>query len=216
MQSTIFLRRFAQDGEAGGCWRSAAVALVCAALVACNAAQPLPATRHPISLDRVPIQYDDNVQDDFAVDPEQWNRIVAMFDGVHDGEQERQAIAQAVAMFERIAAEQTPIGRDGRKNYGAGPGETDCLDESTNTTTFLRLLRDRGLLTYNRVMVKALRSPLQMDVHWTAVVQDLQTQQRWVIDSWYNANGIPPIVQPLDDWMKKKPVPGYYAEGTER
>ena len=195
--------------------RAAAVLLLCQialTLAACNASQPLPEARQLLALDHLPIQYDDNVQVTFAVSEAQWSEIAALFDDAADGEQERAAIAHAVARLEQIAGEQTPIGRDGRKNYGAGPGETDCLDESTNTTTFLRLMRERGLLKHNRVMEKALRSPLQLDIHWTAVVQDLQTRQRWVIDSWYNANGIPPIVQPLDDWMKKKPVPGYYAD----
>jgi hypothetical protein len=139
---------------------------------------------------------------------------VALFAGVQHAEQERAAIARAVARLEQIAGTQTPIHRDGRKNHGAGPGETDCLDESTNTTTFLRLMQERGLLEHHRVMTKAFRSPLHMDIHWTAVVQDLQTRQRWVIDSWYNANGLPPIVQPVEDWMQKKEVPGYYAEAA--
>ena len=197
------------------CRFAALVWLGAAATVpACNGARPLPEARQPLALDRMPIQYDDNVQGTFAISEAQWSEIAALFDDAADGAQERAAIAQAVARLEQVAGEQTPIARDGRKNYGAGPGETDCLDESTNTTTFLRLMRERGLLKHNRVMEKALRSPLQLDIHWTAVVQDLQTRQKWVIDSWYNANGIPPIVQPLDDWMKKKPVPGYYAEGS--
>jgi hypothetical protein len=178
----------------------------------CNASHPLPPASKPVSLDAIPIEYDDHVQRVFAVSPAQWQEIAALFTEVHDAPLERAAIGLAVARLEQIAGEQTPIWRDGRKNHGAGPGETDCLDESTNTTTFLRLMREQGLLKHHRVMTKAFRSPLQLDIHWTAVVQDAQTGQRWVIDSWYNANGIPPIIQPLDDWKRKKVVPGYYAE----
>jgi hypothetical protein len=165
-------------------------------------------------LHAVPIEYDDHVPDTFAVSADQWREIVALFDSASGGASERQAIGLAVARLEQIAGAQTPIGRDGRKNHGAGPGETDCLDESTNTTTFLRLMREQGLLKYNRVMTKAFRSPLQLDIHWTAVVQDIATGERWVIDSWYNANGIAPIIQPLDDWKHKKAVPGYYADDS--
>ncbi len=188
------------------------IAILALSLTGCNASQPLPPARQPVALECVPIEYDDHVQDSFAISPTQWNEIVALFAVARDGEDERAAIAQAVARLEQIAGEQTPISRDGRKNYGAGPGETDCLDESSNTTTFLRLMQERSLLKHNRVMTKAFRSPVELDIHWTAVVQDLQTKQRWVVDSWYNANGIPPIVQPLHDWKQKKPVPGYYAE----
>jgi hypothetical protein len=192
------------------------VLLSSSTLVGCNAGRPLPESRHPIQLYAVPLQYDDNVQSSFAVSEEQWSEIASYFEGVSDGPSERAAIARTIARLERLAGEQTPIHRDGRKNYGAGPGETDCLDESTNTTTFLRLLRERDMLKHNRVMEKALRSPLQLDIHWTAVVQDLETKEKWVIDSWYNANGIEPIIQPLDDWLKKKPVPGYYAEPEQQ
>jgi hypothetical protein len=195
--------------------RGAIALTACAFVIGCQADRPLPPGRHLIALDSVPIEYDDHVEDAFAINAEQWDEIVAYFRDARDGASERAAIAQAVARLEQVAGEQTPIYRDGRKNYGVGPGETDCLDESTNTTTFLRLMREQNLLKHNRVMEKALRSPLQLDIHWTAVVQDLQTREKWVIDSWYNVNGIPPIVQPLDDWMRKKPVPGYYAEATE-
>lgn len=188
---------------------------ICACLTlisGCAADRPLPPSKTPIALDHVPLQYDDNVHDAFVVSPAEWRAIVALFADARDGASERASIALAVAQLERIAGEQTPIGKDGRKNYGRGVGKADCLDESTNTTTFLRLMREQRLLRYNRVMEKALRGPFQIDIHWTAVVQDLQTREKWVIDSWYNANGIPPIVQPLDDWMRKQPVPGYYAE----
>lgn len=194
----------------------ALTAFLFAIALGCTADRPLPPSREPIPLERVPVQYDDNVSDAFAVSPAQWTSIVALFDDAHDGPSERAAIAQAVAQLERIAGEQTRIGNDGRKNQDRSAGCADCIDESTNTTNFLRLMRERNLLRHNRVMGKAFRGPLQFDIHWTAVVQDLQTREKWAIDSWYNANGIPPIVQPLDDWMRKKVVPGYYAEGTKQ
>lgn len=194
---------------------SSLTAFSIAAAGGCNAERPLPPGRQPIALERVPVQYDDNVHAAVAVRPEQWREIVALFAPANDGASEREAIAQAIARLERIAGEQTRIGNDGRKNHGRGAGQADCIDESTNTTTFLRLMREQGLLRHNRVMQKAFRGPLRFDIHWTAVVQDLQTRERWAIDSWYNANGIPPIVQPLGDWMRKKPMPGYFAETSE-
>ena len=185
-------------------------------LCACASNGPLPPAREPVALERIPIEYDDHVEDRFAISPQPWQEIVALFHHFQSPEQERSAIALAIARLEQIAGEQTPIASDQRKNRGAGPGKTDCLDESTNTTTFLRLLQEQGLLRHHRVMRKALRSPLQLDIHWTAVIEELATREKWAVDSWYNANGISPIVQPLDDWMKKKSVPGYYADGSEQ
>ncbi len=189
-----------------------AVVVTTLALAGCAITSPLSESHRPIALQAVPLQYDDNVQSHFRVSDAQWREIVSYFADDRDAAAERAAIARTVARLEQIAGEQTPIHNDGRKNYGSGAGQTDCTDESTNTTTFLRLMRERGLLKHHRVMNKALRGPLQFDIHWTAVVQDIHTNTKWVIDSWYNANGIEPIVQPLDDWMKKVVVPGYYAE----
>jgi len=185
------------------------------ALGGCVTPKPLPATLPPVALDRVPLLYDDQVKDSFAVSDAQWQGLVGLFKDAHDGPSEREAIAQAIARFEQIAGEQTPISADGRKDYGPGPGRCDCIDESINTTGFLRLLSEHGVLKHHRPVDRAVRSFWCFDiVHWTAVVQDTGTGEYWAVDSWFNANGLPPVVQSLHDWYRKKVVYGYYADNA--
>jgi hypothetical protein len=181
-------------------------------LAGCVTPKPLPDDLSPIALDHVPVLYDDKVRDSFAISDSQWQSIVALFDRAGDGESERKAIAQAIARFEQIAGEQTPIGNDGRKDYGSGAGRADCIDESINTTGFLRLLQERGVMRHHSTMDRVVRSFWCFDiVHWSAVVKDTDSGEYWAVDSWFNANGLPPVIQPLHDWYRKRVVYGYYA-----
>jgi hypothetical protein len=43
----------------------------------------------------------------------------------------------------------------------------------------------------------------------------VDSERSWAVDSWFNANGIPPVIQPLGDWLRKKVVPGYYANDAK-
>jgi hypothetical protein len=180
--------------------------------------QPLP-VGDPISLDAVPMQFDDRRVETFAIDESQWGEIARHFEppASADPEQERQAIRIAMARFEQIAGEQLPTHGDGRKNRGRGSGQMDCTDESTNTTTALRLLRQHDLLRWHRVMNKAFRGLLEFDTHWTAQVQDTTTGVIYVVDSWYLASGERPFVQPTAEWKRKRPFPAdQVAEVVDR
>jgi len=182
---------------------------------AVNEHQPLPAG-NPIPLDAVPIQFDDYRVETFVITESQWSEIEAMFAAATSAEAERQAIRQAVARFEQIAGEQLPTGLDQRKNRGRGSGQMDCTDESTNTTTALRLVRQHELLRWHRVMKKAFRGVMELDTHWTGQVQDIATGVIYVVDGWYLASGQPPFVQPTKDWKAKKPFPAeQVAEVTD-
>lgn len=188
---------------------SVAFVLISVLLGGCAAGEDQPLKpRRPIALNMVPVQFDDRRVECFAVSAEQWHEIASLFTPPSpDAESERQAIRMAVARFEQLAGEQLPTGNDARKNRGHGSGQTDCTDESTNTTTYLRLLQQHGLLHHHRVMNKAFRGVFELDTHWTAQVQDTGTGMIYVVDSWYLANGMPPFVQPTSDWKRKKPFP---------
>lgn len=124
--------------------------------------------------------------------------------------QERAAIAQAVALFERIAGRQTPVHRDrgGNPIQAQRPGQLDCIDESLNTTALLILLEQKGLLRWHRVLTRAYRAPLILDQHWAAQVEQLDTGARYVVDSWPQDNGQPALVQALEAWRwRQRPAP---------
>jgi hypothetical protein len=43
-----------------------------------------------------------------------------------------------------------------------------------------------------------------VEVHWTAVLIDQESELPWSIDSWYRPNGHLPMVMPLKSWMDGK------------
>ncbi len=84
-------------------------------------------------------------------------------------------------------------------------GRTDCVDNASNTTTFLHILDDLKVLPSWSVAPPKVRKLLYLTrVHWTAVVVDEKTGGLWSIDSWLRRHGHLPFVMPLDDWVEEK------------
>jgi hypothetical protein len=116
---------------------------------------------------------------------------------------ERAAIAQAIARMETIIGRHTGTDRDmGRNLPGFGqPGQMDCIDESTNTYTYLRMFEDAGLLRWHRVARRSTRFGLFAGMpHTTAVIEDTANGVKYAIDSWFLDNGEAPPVVELDRW----------------
>lgn len=84
-------------------------------------------------------------------------------------------------------------------------GRMDCIDNATNTTTYLHILRDIRELTGWTVSSPKVRCFFDITaVHWTAVIIDTETGLPWSVDSWYRPNGHLPMVMPLTNWIDKK------------
>jgi hypothetical protein len=84
-------------------------------------------------------------------------------------------------------------------------GRMDCVDKTSNTTTYLHILRDIGELAGWTVSSPKVRSPLDItSVHWTAVIIDTESGLPWSIDSWFRPNGHLPLVMPLPSWIAEK------------
>lgn len=127
--------------------------------------------------------------------------LAVLFRGHLNASEEREAIVQAVGMLARYAGEQSPIFRDkGRDNDGNVDGRMDSADHSINTTAYLRVLENRGLLKLHRVQSRVLRGATK--AHWAARIVEIRTHQEFAVDSWFFANGHPAVIFPLDEWMK--------------
>jgi hypothetical protein len=116
---------------------------------------------------------------------------------------EQAAIGRSMALFETVVGRHTGTSGDrGRNASGFGqPGQLDCIDESTNTTTYLKLLERDGLLRYHRVAERATRFGLFVGMpHSTAVIEELHSGSRYAVDSWFFDNGQPPHIVRLEDW----------------
>lgn len=84
-------------------------------------------------------------------------------------------------------------------------GRMDCVDNSSNTTTYLQILRDIRELPGWTVSSPEVRSLFDVTaVHWTAVIIDTESGLPWSVDSWYRPNGHLPMVMPLSSWTAKK------------
>ena len=150
---------------------------------------------------------DDTVE--LTLENRRWQYITGMFKGQAHPELERALIARAVALFERYVGEQTGTSADLAKNNSRVglTGQLDCISESMNTTVYLYALMNAGLLRWHTVENRVRRSSWVFDAHWTAVIKDQSTIQKFAVDSWYLKNGRAPYVQALGDWVDKAPLP---------
>ena len=139
-----------------------------------------------------------------GLDAEQWAQVTAVFEvPAVDAQAERARIAEAIARFETIVGVITNTSDDRAENqHGANwRSQMDCIDESTNSTTYLRILARAGLLRWHRVEARVTRGFFIFGwPHTTAVVSETGGGAKWAVDSWFFENGKPPVIVPLELW----------------
>ena len=122
----------------------------------------------------------------------------------NDSTEERRRISIAVAQFEKTVAAKAGTGDDQPRQQGMfrGTRQLDCIAETINTTSYLILLHKRGLMQRH-----ALRYPQHRGLmhgqfpHNTAVIEDLKTGERYAVDTYFHANGVPPEIVPVSKWI---------------
>ncbi len=142
---------------------------------------------------------------ELKLEHDQWERIRVLFLSPPDSaEEERARIARAIGMMEIMTGGLANTANDKGGNLDglfAGGNQLDCIDESTNSTTYLRMLATDGLLRRHSVQDRATRGFFLFGwPHTTAVIRDLGTQHDYAVDSWFYDNGIPPAILPLTIW----------------
>ena len=139
-----------------------------------------------------------------SVSNQEWQRITAPLQTPASvAADERAAIALGIALMEQAVGEKTGTSGDRGGNLaGFGElGQMDCIDESNNTTTYLKLLQQDGRLLHHEVEARATRFGLSAGMpHTTAVIEDIAARQRYAVDAWFFDNGQPPVIVPLDEW----------------
>ena len=123
---------------------------------------------------------------------------------------ERAAVARAVMWVEErvgpVVGSHADIGGLDIQNAGV-PGQMDCLDETTNTTTTLILLAENGLLNHHTPGYPVARG-FFLDgryPHATAVMTETASGEKWAVDPWPYANAENVDVKPLDEWFNTWP-----------
>ncbi len=128
--------------------------------------------------------------------------------------QERLRIATAIAEFERLVGPIANTMYDEAENNGSFSGkgnQLDCIAEAVNSTTYLTLFQQRDWLHWHRVALPRHRGWASLlGPHNTAVIQEIATGNEFVVDSWFEANGLLPHVVPLETWLA-----GYFPAGKK-
>ena len=135
----------------------------------------------------------------------EWADIRAVFaPAAASPAEERAQIADAVARFERVVGRKTGTAED---LGGTWPGfmlsgQLDCVDETLNTQTLLRLLAAEDLLRWHRITAPAGRgSFLDGLPHRTAVLAEHDSGTEYAVDSWFYDNGREPEIVLLAQWL---------------
>lgn len=135
----------------------------------------------------------------------QWGKIEKhMNPSAKTPEAERKQIEQAIAAFETIVGK---IAKTDEDIYGTfkemGRFQLDCVDESTNTTSYLVALKERGYILHHDILgpsSRFLRNGFPGWPHQTAVIREHKDKKSFAVDSWFRDNGYPPFIIPLDEW----------------
>ena len=122
------------------------------------------------------------------LDDSEWREVRSLFAApAADASEERTRLANAVALLERI------------------------VGETVNTTVYLSLIEDDGLLAWHTLGPPADRNLFTGACCWphkTAVVTETSDGTSFAIDSWFHDNGVPAEVVPLSDWLSGWRPPG--------
>ncbi|MFK7794371.1 MAG: hypothetical protein AB8B89_03405 [Gammaproteobacteria bacterium] len=80
--------------------------------------------------------------------------------------------------------------------------QLDCVDEAFNMYVFLNLLNNQHKLHWHNVSEIVHRGWLLDGLypHTALSIVELETSDRFVIDSWFHDNGRPPELVPLQVW----------------
>jgi len=135
-----------------------------------------------------------------------WRRLSGYFtpaavNAADEREQIRRAIAETERITGTLAGTSHDIGGD-LAGFSTFEPQMDCIDESSNTTTYLTLFELAGLLRWHNVEPVAHRGYFLFGgfPHFTALIRDNQTDELWVVDSWFRDNGVYPDILDLDTW----------------
>jgi hypothetical protein len=127
--------------------------------------------------------------------------------------EERRALAYAIAWMERRVAPSvgTASDRTSIDLRGSGdPTQLDCVDEATNTTSYLLVLDRHGLIKHHAVDRPLAKDSLTRWTHWAAVIREKESGERFAIDSGTGPNGENPTVQAAASFY----VPDSYADNA--
>jgi hypothetical protein len=136
----------------------------------------------------------------------EWTQVRSIFAATPaNAAEERDRIRIAVATLETLVGPKADTADDepGAALFALNThGQMDCIDEAYNTSTYLRLLADEGLLRWHKTGQPVLRGHLiDRWPHNTATIYESQSGESFAVDSWFHGNGQPPEIIGLAVWQ---------------
>lgn len=138
---------------------------------------------------------------------QQWAEVAQLFAvPAPSPEGERMQIRYAIAKMERLVGAMTGTSADRARNKPNDVGigaRMDCIDESTNSTTYLMMFEQAGWLRHHDVLSRRKRGffPFVWP-HYAAVIESHSNGEWWAVDSWFLKNGEMPFIVPFSEWEK--------------
>ena len=136
----------------------------------------------------------------------QWEKVLAPFKKkAKNAEGERKQIASALAIMEKEVNADTGINPDfgEARTFEGDQSQMDCIDEAINTSLYLKFLDDAGVMHYHDAAEPVHRG-FFVDGQWphnSGAIEEIATDEKYVVDSYYFDSGIPPAVVPLEIWL---------------
>jgi hypothetical protein len=121
--------------------------------------------------------------------------------GGESAEGERRAVAYAIAWMERRVGPATGTAGD-RPSLGFlnASGQLDCVDEATNSTSYLLVLQKNGLLRHHFVIRPYSKASFFKWPHFAAMMQERASGKVYAIDSGVGPNGANPAITLASKW----------------
>ena len=149
----------------------------------------------------------------------EWQPVATLFvPAPANAQAERKQIALAIGLLEEIVGKKIGTSGDlaGTFDNSAYQGQQDCNDEAINSTTYMRLLQQNGLMQFHAIEDMRTRNFFFTGwPHTTAVVREIETAERYAVDSWFYDNGHAATIVPFVLW-KANYQPEYSPIGKDR
>ena len=157
--------------------------------------------------------------DKVSLTPAEWQPVAILFvPAPANAQAERKQIALAIGLLEEIVGKKIGTSGDlaGTFDNSAYQGQQDCNDEAINSTTYMRLLQQNGLMQFHAIEDMRTRNFFFTGwPHTTAVVREIETAERYAVDSWFYDNGHAATIVPFVLW-KANYQPEYSPIGKDR
>ena len=143
-------------------------------------------------------------QDDkVSLTPAEWQPVATLFvPAPANAQAERKQVALAIGMLEEVVGKKIGTSNDRAGTFnGDFKGQQDCNDEAINSTTYMRLLKQNGLMQFHAIEDTRTRNFFFTGwPHTTAVIRESKTGDRFAVDSWFYDNGHAATIVPFALW----------------